>query len=411
MPRRLRSSRDWRALPIALFGLATACGHKPEQAKPAPPVVGILTATPTTVAIDVELPGRTAPLQTSDVRPQVNGILERRLFVEGAHVRRGEPLYRIDARLYSASVGQARGNLASAQASAVAARLKAARYGDLETIHAVARQDADDARATAGEAEASIQQNAAALDTARINLGFTTVRAPISGVIGRSLITVGALVSSSQADPLATIQTLDPMFVDIQQSSGQLLALRQAMMTGGALPADAPVRLKLEDGSTYPFPGRLLFAEVTVDASTGSVTLRARFPNPKGLLLPGMFVRAVVTQTRAPGVFVLPPQALQHNPRGDASVLVVGAGDKVIERPVATRGLSDNAWIVTSGIRAGDRIVIEGTGNARAGTVVRPVAATGKPGESALIAPDADAAGGQGGGSGKEKAGGAPGAT
>lgn len=389
-------------LAVTLLG---GCATKQDTPKPPPPVVGVVTVQPGTVPIDIELPGRTAPFLTSDVRPQVNGILLRRLFTEGGHVHAGQPLYRIDSAPYRAALGQAQGNLASAQATAVTARLKAGRYSDLEKLHAVARQDADDARATAGQAEASIKQTGSALDAARINLAYTTVRAPISGTIGRSIVTPGALVTASQTDALATIQTLDPIYVDIQQSSSELLALRKAMMSGGAVPASAPVTLKLEDGSAYAGTGKLEFAEVTVDPSTGSVLLRARFPNPTGFLLPGMFVRAVVTQTRRNDVFQLPAQAVQHNPRGDALVIVVGPGNKAAQRPVETQPMQGNRWIVTKGLKPGDRVVIEGVGNAKPGTVVRPVAATGGVAESAIVTPPAKSSGkgGSGGGAAPSK--------
>ncbi len=383
---------------LVAAAMLAGCAKKQDAPKPPPPVVGVMTVQPSSVPIDIELPGRTAPYQTSDVRPQVTGILLKRLFVEGGHVHAGQPLYRIDPAPYRAALGQAQGNLASAQANAVAARLKAGRYGDLEKLRAVARQDADDARATAGQADAAIKQTRSALDAARINLDYTTVRAPISGTISRSIVTPGALVTASQTNALATIQTLDPIYVDIQQSASELLALRKAMMTGGALPAEAPVKLKLEDGTPYAGTGRLEFAEVTVDQSTGSVLLRARFPNSTGFLLPGMFVRAVVTQTRRNDVFQLPAQAVQHNPRGDATVMVVGAGNKAEQRAVETQAMQGNSWIVTKGLKPGDRVIIEGTGNAKPGTVVRPVAATGSAAESAIVTPPARTSGTASGG-------------
>lgn len=388
-------ARFW-SLSLALT--LAACGGAKDKPKPQPPVVGVVTAQASTVPIDVELPGRTSPTLTSDVRPQVDGLLLKRLFTEGGFVREGQPLYQIDPRVYRAAVGQAQGNLASAQANAVSATLKAQRYTDLEKIHAVARQDADDARAAAGQAKAAIEQTGAALQSSRINLGFTTIRAPISGRIGRSLVTAGGLVTANQTTALATIQALDPIFVDIQQSSAQLLQLRQALASGGAIPAEAPVHLKLEDGTDYPQTGKLEFNEVTVDPSTGSVTLRARFPNAKGLLLPGMFVRAVVTQTQRKGVMLLPGQAIQHDPRGDTTVLVVGADNKVVSRPVTTQGMQGDSYIVTKGLNAGDRVVIEGSGNARPGATVRPVAATGKPEESGIVTPPSKQAADQGGG-------------
>ena len=395
------SSRLSVCLPILLSLACAACGKKAEKPAPPTPTVGVVTTATATVPIDIELPGRTAPFLTSDVRPQVSGILQQRLFTEGSFVRRGQPLYRIDPRVYQAAVGQAQGNLQGAQANAVTARLRAGRYGDLEKMNAVARQDADDARASAGQAEATIAQNQAALQSARINLLFTTVRAPISGRIGRSLVTAGALVTASQTEALSTIQTLDPIFVDIQQSASQLLALRRALMKGGALPASAPVVLRLEDGSVYPARGQLLFSDVTVDPTTGAVTLRARFPNPDNLLLPGLFVRAVVQQASRPGVVLIPAQGVQHDPRGAASVYVVGAGGKAAQRPVQTQGMQGNNWIVTGGLRPGEKVVIEGTGNVQPGKPVRAVAATGKPSESAAMAPAGGAP--QGGGASPAK--------
>jgi len=367
-----------------LLALAACSGEKAAPPKPKP-TVGVLTAQPASVAIDTELPGRTDAYRVSDVRPQVSGIVLKRLFTEGAEVREGQPLYLIDPALYRAAVSQAQGQLASAQANAVAARLKASRYNDLEAINAVARQDAADARAAAGQAEAAIAQQQAALDTARINLRYTLVKAPISGRISRSTVTPGALVTASQATALATITTLDPIYVDIQQSSTELLALRKAIAAGGALSDRAPVRLKLEDGSDYPLAGTLEFSEVTVDPSTGAVTLRARFPNPQGLLMPGMFVRAIVSQATRKGVFLLPAAAVSHDARGTATALLVGPDGKVVKRQVQDQGLSRNRWVVTDGIHAGDRVIVEGSGKAKPGEPVQTVAATGDPAEAAAI--------------------------
>jgi membrane fusion protein (multidrug efflux system) len=367
------------AMPLAVTLAFAGCGGGKQQEQKPPPVVGVIVAKPGAAAIDAELPGRTAPYLVSDVRPQISGIVFKRLFTEGSLVRAGQPLYEIDPSLYRAAVGQAQGLLASAQANAVAARLKAQRYGDLEKINAVARQDAADARAAAGQADASIQQQQAALQTAKINLRYTIVTAPISGRIGRSTVTPGALVTASQADALATIQTLDPIYVDIQQSSTDLLALRKAIAAGGALPDKAAVKLKLEDGSDYPQAGTLEFSEVEVDPSTGSVTLRARFPNPQGLLLPGMYVRAVVSQAVRQNAFLLPEAAVTHDPRGAASVLVVGADGKVARKPVQDQGLRDNQWVVVGGIAAGDKVIVEGSGKAKPGQQVRAVAAADNP--------------------------------
>ncbi len=369
-----------------LLALAACDGNKAQPPKPRP-TVGVVVAEPASIALDTVLPGRTDAYRVSDVRPQVSGIVLKRLFTEGSDVREGQPLYQIDPALYRAAVSQAQGQLASAQANAVAARLKAERFNDLETINAVAKQDAADARAAAGQAEAAIAQQKAALDTARINLRYTLVKAPISGRISRSTVTPGALVTASQTTALATITTLDPIYVDIQQSSTELLALRKAIAAGGALRGEAPVHLKLEDGSDYPLTGALEFSEVTVDASTGAVTLRARFPNPQGLLLPGMYVRAVVSQAVRQGVFQLPEAAVAHDPRGAATVLVVGTDGKVAKRPVQDQGLSRNRWVVTAGLKAGERVIVEGSGKAKLGQPVETVLASGAPADAAVIDP------------------------
>lgn len=365
-------------LTASLLALA-ACGGKKEQPPRPQPIVGVIVAQPGSAAMATELPGRTDAFQVSDVRPQVSGIILKRLFTEGSIVRQGQPLYVIDPALYRAAVAQAQGQLASAQATAVAAKLKADRYTDLEKINAVARQDAADARAAAGEANAAIVEQRAALQTAQINLRYTNVNAPITGRISRSSVTPGALVSASQTDALATITQLDPIYVDIQQSSTDLLALRKAIAKGGALPDKAAVRLKLEDGEDYPLAGSLEFSEVQVDTSTGAVTLRARFPNPNGLLLPGMYVRAVVSQAVQQNVFLLPEAAVTHDAKGQASVLVVGADGKVAAKNVTDSGLRDNQWVVTSGIAAGDRIIVQGSGKAKPGQAVKAVPASDNP--------------------------------
>ncbi len=276
-------------------GNSTASG-KGGRGAGGPVTVGFVIVQPGSVPVTAELAGRVAAYQSSEVRPQVAGIVRRRFFTEGSVVRQGQTLYQIDPSLYAASVSQAQANLASARASAEAAQAKADRYKPLAAMEAVSKQDYTDAAAQARQASASVAQNNAALRTARINLHFTRVPAPITGRIGRSLITEGALVTTDQADPLAVIQRLDPIYVDIQQSSADLLALRKALSEGGVTASSAAVRLKLEDGSDYGLTGTVEFAEVMVNESTGTVTLRARFANPQGVLLPGMFVRAVFAQ-------------------------------------------------------------------------------------------------------------------
>ena len=340
-----------------------------------PAQVGYVVVQPTSVPMTTELAGRVVAFQSSEVRPQVSGVIQRRFFTEGSIVKKGQPLYQIDPSLYRASANEARASVANAQATAEAARIRAERYRPLAQIEAISKQDYTDAVATQRQAQAQIALNRAQLDTARINLRFTTVPAPISGRIGRSLFTVGALVSATQTDPLTTIQQLDPIFVDIQQSSAELLALRRALASGGSVPARADVRLKLEDGSDYGLVGSVEFAEVVVDQSTGTVTLRARFPNPKGLLLPGMFVRAQFSQSIDQNAFLVPQQAVSRDPKGSATVWLVGPGNKAVERTVTAERTQGVYWVVTGGLKNGDRIITQGTGTLKENAPIRPVPA------------------------------------
>lgn len=340
-----------------------------------PTNVGYVVVQPTSVPVTTELTGRTVAFQSSEVRPQVSGVIQRRFFTEGTVVRRGQPLYQIDPSLYRAAANEARANVANAQATAAAARTRARRFAPLAEIEAVSQQEYTDAVATQRQAEATIELNRARLDTARINLRFTTVPAPITGRIGRSLFTVGALVSATQTDPLATIQQLDPIFVDIQQSSASLLSLRRSLASGGASPARAQVRLKLEDGSDYGLVGGVEFAEVVVDPATGTVTLRARFPNPEGLLLPGMFVRAVFSQSIQKNAFLVPQTAVQRDPKGMATLYIAGPGNKAVQRTVTTSGTQGAFWIVTDGLKPGDKVITQGTANLRPGGAIIPVPA------------------------------------
>jgi len=340
-----------------------------------PPQVGYVILQASSVPITTELAGRTTAFQSSEVRPQVSGIIRRRFFTEGSLVRKGQPLYEIDPSLYRAATDQARANLASAAASAEASRIRAERYKPLADIQAVAKQDYTDAAAQARQAAAAVAQNKAALETAKINLRFTTVPAPISGRIGRSLFTEGALVTASQTDPLTTIQRLDPIYVDVQQSSADLLKLRRALASGGLAPTRADVRLKLEDGSDYGFTGTVEFSEVVVDPATGTVTLRARFPNPQGLLLPGMFVRATFAQSIDTSAYLVPQQAVARDPKGNATIYVVGPGNKAVQRVVtATRAVGTN-WVVTDGINPGDKIITQGVGKVKPNQQIVPVPA------------------------------------
>ncbi|TKD52871.1 efflux RND transporter periplasmic adaptor subunit [Sphingomonas baiyangensis] len=362
-----------------LLCLLAACGGGGEDAQKkgqqGPPEAGFVVLRAEAVPLVSELAGRTAAFETSDVRPQVSGVVQARLFTEGAMVTRGQTLYRIDPSIYRAAVAEARANLANAEANLTAQQARADRFRPLAEIEAVSRQEYTDAQAAARQAAAAVQQQRALLDTAQINLRFTNVPAPITGRIGRSLVTTGALVTANQAEAMTMIQRLDPIFVDIQQSSADLLALRRALASEGVVPSSAEVRLRLEDGSDYPQVGTLQFAEAMVDPQTGAVTLRARFPNPQGLLLPGMFVRARFSQSTAPAGLLVPQAAVSRDPRGVATVFVIGPDNKAVRRNVRAERTVGDAWLVTAGVRAGDRVITEGLGRIEAGQPVRPVPA------------------------------------
>lgn len=356
--------------------VVAGCASKAGPPPPPPPAqVGVFVVGTQNVALTTELAGRTVAFETSEVRPQVSGLIEARLFTEGSIVQKGQTLYQIDPSLYQAASAEAVANVASARATEAGARVKANRLRPLAQAEAVSQQDYTDAQATANTASAAIAQNRARLDTAQINLRFTRVTAPITGRIGRSAYTAGALVSAAQAAPLATIQRLDPMFVDIQQSSAALLRLRAALSAGGVTPETSQVRLKLEDGSDYGYTGTLEFTDATVDETTGTVTLRLRFPNPRGVLLPGMYVRATFAQARDADAILVPQQGITRTPRGDATALVIGPGNKATLRPVQTGRAVGNMWLVTGGLKAGERVIVEGLSKARPGAVVVPVAA------------------------------------
>lgn len=378
---RLRRARAYCGA-LALLGAASVSSCRKQQSAPAAPPpaeVGIVVLQPESVLITTELPGRTTAYEASEVRPQVSGVIQKRLFEEGQQVTRGQTLYQIDARLYRAALAQARANLHSSIAANEAAQVKAQRLGPLAQEHAVSELDYAEARSNAAQATAAVEQARAALQTATINLRFTQVPAPISGRIGRSLVTTGALVTAGQTTPLATIQQLDPIFVDLQQSSADLLELRRSLAREGTDPASADVHLVLPDGSNYDQVGELQFAEAVVDPSTGSVTLRASFQNPKGTLLPGMYVRAVVGQATAHEAILAPQAGVSRDPKGNASALVVGEGEKVEQRQLATERTIGDRWLVREGLKAGDRLIVEGTEKVRPGQVVKAVPAQQKP--------------------------------
>lgn len=353
----------------------SACG---EQAPPAPPppAVGVVTLKTQTAPLMNELPGRISALETAEVRPQISGVIRRRLFTEGSYVRAGQVLYEIEDAPYRAAVAQAQGQLANAAAAIRSTSLQAQRYKDLVGINAVSRQEYDDAEAAAQQARASASAQRGALQAAQVNQGFTRVRAPISGRIGRSLFTPGALVQAGQADALATIQSTGSVYVDVTQSAAQIIDLRQAMKSGGVSEAHgARIQLLLPNGTAYPMEGRLQFADVTVDPTSGAVVLRATFPNPDGLLLPGMYVRAKLVEGQRSSAILAPQQGIARDPRGRATAMVVGKDDKVEMRQVEVDRAVGDKWIVTKGLKEGDRLIVEGLLNLRPGTVVRP----GKP--------------------------------
>ncbi len=349
-----------------------ACGKK-EQPAPPPPAVGVVTLKLESAQLVNELPGRISPAELSEVRPQISGVIRRRLFPEGSYVRAGQVLYEIEDAPYRAALGSAQGSLARAQASIRATALQAQRYKELVGINAVSRQEADDADATAQQARADVAVQRAAVQSAQVNQGFTRIRAPISGHIGRSLFTAGALVQAGQADPLATIQRTDSVFVDVTQSAAQILDLKESMRSGGVSEADgARVQLLLPNGKAYPIEGRLQFSEVSVDPTSGSVTLRATFANPDGLLLPGMYVRARLVEGQRAQAILAPQQGITRDPRGRATAMVVGKDNKVEMRTVETDRAVGDKWIVTKGLKAGDRLIVEGLVNLRPGAVVKP---------------------------------------
>jgi membrane fusion protein (multidrug efflux system) len=360
---------------IALAVLLSACGaKKPGGPDPnAPAAVGVVVVRTEPVNLTMELSGRTSASLVSEVRPQVNGVIKARLFQEGSNVRAGQPLYQIDPATYRASLDSANAALAQAQATATSAKLKADRYKELVAINAVSKQDNDDAQAAAQSAAANVQAQRAAVQQARINVDYTQVRAPISGRIGKSSVTPGALVTANQAEAMATVQNLDTIYVDVTQSAADLLKLRAAMAKGSVgAPTSAQVRLVLEDGSIYPIAGRLAFSDITVDEGTGSVGLRAVFPNPNGALLPGLYVRARLEQGVATSGILVPQPAVSRDPKGSATVYVVDAGGKAQLRQITVARTVGDKWLVASGLKAGERVIVEGLQKVRPGGAVKP---------------------------------------
>lgn len=371
------------AVGLAAIALTlAACGQKGGAAgmgMGGPTEVGYIVAQPQTVGLTTELSGRTSAFLVSDVRPQVGGVIKARLFEEGAIVHAGQSLYQIDPATYQATYNSAAASLAQAQAQALSAKLKADRYKTLVESGAVSKQDNDDAQAAAAQTAAAVAVQKAALDTARINLNYTKVAAPITGRIGKSAVTPGALVTANQATALATVQDLSKIYVDLTQTSAELLKLKQQFASGKLGKTNsATVTLKLEDGSTYPTPGTLEFSDVTVDPGTGSVTLRAVFPNPNGVLLPGMYVRAALSQGVASGGILVPQTAISRDPKGGATVMLVGAKGPEA-RPVTLGQTLGDKWLVTSGLQPGDKVIVEGLMKVRPGAPIKAVPAGAAP--------------------------------
>jgi len=345
---------------------------EPQTPPPGPTPVGVIVVTEQPVALTTELPGRTSPYETSDVRPQVDGIIRERLFTEGDYVTAGQPLYRIDPVSYQAKVANAHAALARAEASTIGAEGQVRRYAELLKRNFVSRQNYDDARSAAGAARADVVAQRANLRSAQIDLERTIIRAPISGRIGRSLYTTGALVQAGQENPLTTIQRLDPIYVDIQQSSADLLRLRERLISGQVASGSAPVHLQLETGSMYPQTGTLSFADVTVDQATGSQTVRAVFPNPQHLLLPGMFVRGQLSQGVEQRGILVPQRAVSRDERGRPTVLVVGAKNMAELRVIQTSQAVGDNWLVTGGLKPGDKVIADAGPLVRPGIPVKP---------------------------------------
>lgn len=363
---------------LALGAWLTGCGHPKGQ--PPTPEVAVAVMAPQRVVLSNELPGRVSAFLVAEVRPQVNGIIQKRAFTEGSEVKAGDLLYQIDPAPYQAALASAEAALARARANLPAAQARAERNRQLIEVHAISKQELDDSVASEKQAEAEVQSCRAAVESARINLGYTRVVAPIAGRIGKSSVTVGALSTAYQGQALTTIQKLDTVYVDSPQSTAYLLKLKHNLAAGKILgnSAQTPVKLLLEDGTPYAQTGQLKFSDVSVDPTTGSVTLRMVFPNASRTLLPGMYVRAVVAEGVADQAILAPQQGVSRNPKGEAVALVVDGSGKVEQRFLKVDRSVGNAWLVTEGLRAGDRLIVEGLQNVRAGMKVNVAAGAPK---------------------------------
>lgn len=337
------------------------------------PEVGVVTLKTEPLQMTTELPGRTSAFRIAEVRPQVSGIILKRNFEEGSDIEAGVSLYQIDPATYQAAYDSAKGDLAKAEAAANIAQLTVSRYEKLLGTQYISKQDYDNARANAQQANAAVVAAKAAVETARINLAYTKVTSPISGRIGKSNVTEGALVQNGQANALATVQQLDPIYVDVTQSSNDFLRLKQELAKGTLKQENGKAKIDLvtNDGIKYPQAGTLEFSDVTVDQTTGSITLRAVFPNPNHTLLPGMFVRARLEEGVNPTALLVPQQGVTRTPRGEASVLVIGADDKVETRMITAAQAIGDKWLVTKGLKEGDRVIISGLQKIKPGVQVK----------------------------------------
>lgn len=376
-------------LPAGL--LLTGCGQANSNNQPAAPApqVGVVTLQSQTVTLSRELPGRVQAAQIAQIRPQVSGIILARQFTEGGQVQAGDTLYQIDPAPFAAALQSAKAAEARAKASVASSSAKANRYRELLKTKAVSQQEYDEAQAAALQASADLLTAQAQINTAQINLNYSKVLAPISGQIGKSSVTTGALVTAGQADSLATVTSLDPIFVDITQSSSELLSLKQALSSGALNQAATTVQLTLEDGSRYPHSGTLQFSEVTVNPDTGTVTLRASFPNPQQLLLPGMYVRATVAEGEQPNAILAPQQGVSRNAKGEATALVVSKDGLVEPRVLQTDRTIGSNWLVTGGLHAGEQLIVEGVQKIRPGVPVQVVPAATPQQSGAAAAPAA----------------------
>jgi membrane fusion protein (multidrug efflux system) len=376
MKRNNRAGMMIAAVILVVYLIIGGCGKQKTGGPPPMPEVAIVTIQSKQVVITTELAGRTSANLVAEVRPQVGGIIQKRLFTEGADVKAGQALFQIDPALYQAALDNAKAALSRSEANLSAIRLKAERLRELLVDKAVSQQDYDDASAALKQTQADIQYGKATLETARINLKYTTIIAPISGRIGRSNVTEGALVTAQQPTVLATIQRLDPMYVDVPQSTAEVLRLRRGLKEGRLDQNGAnqkKVKLIMEDGAAYPLEGTLQFRDVTVDPTTGSVVLRVVFPNPNGILLPGMFVRAVVQEGVNKQAILIPQQAVSRDPRGNPFTLIVDDKSNVQQRMLTLDRAIGDQWLVSSGLAPGERVIIEGMQKVKPGAPVKAV--------------------------------------